>query len=169
MVSKVYSPKVRNFVTFNHNQFISKGFGGVPFITIQQKHEGLYLRTNSNPDPDYDPENDNNLIKSQYTITRNVALGKWHDLVFHIIWDFKTEGAGLLQVDYKIEDWEKYLRVVDVQEPNMYNREGYNKWGIYKPGWKEHPELTNVTMRKIWHDNIRIGFSRDSVDPDQFR
>ena len=58
---------------------------------------------------------------------------------------------------------------MDVQEPNMYNREGYNKWGIYKPGWKEHPELTNVTMRKIWHDNIRIGFSRDSVDPDQFR
>ena len=52
--------------------------------------------------------------------------------------------------------------------PNMYNRDGYLKWGIYKPGWKQHPELTNVTERMVWHDNIRIGFSTEMVDPDRF-
>ena len=57
---------------------------------------------------------------------------------------------------------------MDTAGPNMYNRDGYLKWGIYKPGWKQHPELTNVTERMVWHDNIRIGFSTEMVDPDRF-
>lgn len=149
--------------------FQFKGFQGKPFMTLQQKHEGLFLRINSNPDPDFDPDNDDELVKSQHTITTNVELGIWHDFIFRVIWDFKTDGVGLLYVDYKKQDSQEYQRVVDIAKPNMYNREGYLKWGIYKPGWNEHPEISNATERTVWHDNIRIGFSREMVDPDSLK
>ena len=144
-----------------------KGFGSVPFMSLQQKHDGLYIRINSYPDPDYDPDNDEEgLIKTQYALTTNVQLGRWHDFIFRVVWDFQTDGVGLLYVDYKTEDSRNYTRVVEVAQPNMYNVEGYVKWGIYKPGWKEHPDKTNVTMRMVWHDNIRIGYTSEGVDPD---
>ena len=166
----VYLPTTWEFDGDNSDiLFQWKGFGGKPFISHQQKHDGLFIRTNSNPNPDFDPENEDELIKKQYPIVKVMELGKWHDLIFRMIWDFKTDGVGLLYADYKTEDSNDYERVVEVAEPNMYNKEGYNKWGIYKPGWNEHPEWTNVTMRKIWHDNIRIGFSPDAVDPARFR
>ena len=72
-------------------------------------------------------------------------------------------------MDYKKQDSQEYQRVVDIAKPNMYNREGYLKWGIYKPGWNEHPEISNATERTVWHDNIRIGFSREMVDPDSLK
>ena len=166
----IYLPSTWEFDGDNADILVQwKGFGGQPFISLQQKHDGLYIRTNSNPDPDFNPENSDDLIKLQYPITKNVELGRWHDFIFRVIWDFKTDGVGLLYVDYKMEDSNEYKRVVDVAEPNMYNQDGYLKWGIYKPGWKAHPELTNVTMRMVWHDNIRIGFSSDMVDPDRLR
>ena len=95
----VYLPSTWEFDGDNADILVQwKGFGGQPFISLQQKHDGLYLRTNSNPDPDFDPENSDELIKLQYLIVKNVELGRWHDFIFKVIWDFKTDGEGLLQV-----------------------------------------------------------------------
>ena len=95
----VYLPSTWEFDGDNADILVQwKGFGGQPFISLQQKHDGLFLRTNSNPDPDFDPENSDELIKLQYLIVKNVELGRWHDFIFKVIWDFKTDGEGLLQV-----------------------------------------------------------------------
>ena len=58
-----------------------------------------------------------------------------------------------------------YERVVAVVGPNMYNAEGYLKWGIYKPVWEYEPNVTTFDTRTVWHDNVRIGFSMEDVDP----
>ena len=65
-------------------------------------------------------------------------------------------------MDYRTSKEEDYRRVVTVYGPNMYNREGYLKWGIYKPAWQQGGGY-NVTMRKVWHDNVRIGVSWQEV------
>ena len=141
-----------------------KGFGGGPFMFVTQKHEGLFLRINASPDPDYDPEHgEDSLIKTQHPITVSVERGEWHDLVVHAVWDWELLGAGLVAVDYRTSKEEDYRRVVTVYGPNMYNREGYLKWGIYKPAWQQGGGY-NVTMRKVWHDNVRIGVSWQEVN-----
>ena len=143
-----------------------KGFGGGPFMFITQKHEGLFLRTNANTDPDYNPENgDDGMVKSQYVITEKLERGRWHDFRLQVIWDWELIGFGFVAVDYKTRLGDGYDRVVSEIGPNMYNRDGYLKWGIYKPAWQEGLDY-NVTMRKVWHDNVRIGSSWDQVDPD---
>merc|ERR1711992_483264 len=72
---------------------------------LVQKHEGLFLRVNSHPDPDYDPEQDaDELIKTQWPLTTLAELARWHDFRMRVIWDFDPEGVGLLEVDYKTED-----------------------------------------------------------------
>ena len=142
-----------------------KGFGGGPFMFITQKHEGLFLRINGNPDPDYDPgTGEESMTKSQYVITQGMERGRWHDFRLRVIWDWELLGAGLVAVDYKTSKDDDYARVVSVLGPNMYNREGYLKWGIYKPAWQQGLDY-NVTMRKVWHDNVRIGLSWEDVDP----
>merc|ERR1711936_673667 len=141
-----------------------KGFGGGPFMFITQKHEGLFLRINANTDPDYDlhPEN---MIKTQHTIITSLKRGQWHDFRLQVIWDFALIGFGFVAVDYKTAEEVEYERVVSVIGPNMYNKEGYLKWGIYKPAWQAGLVENNVTRRKVWHDNVRIGPSWDLVDP----
>ena len=135
------------------------------FHVITQKYEGLFLRINANTDSDYDPETGgNDLIKSQYVITEKLERGRWHDFRLQVIWDFQLIGFGFVAVDYKTSERDEYARVVSVIGPNMYNREGYLKWGIYKPAWQSGLDY-NVTMRKVWHDNVRIGSSWDLVDP----
>ena len=141
-----------------------KGFGGGPFMFVTQKHEGLFLRLNASPDPDYDPEHgEDSLIKTQHPITVSVERGEWHDLVVQAVWDWELLGAGLVAVDYRTSKEEDYRRVVTVYGPNMYNREGYLKWGIYKPACQQGGGY-NVTMRKAWHDNVRIGVSWQEVN-----
>jgi len=143
-----------------------KGFGGGPFMFLVQKHEGLFLRVNSHPDPDYDPEQDaDELIKTQWPLTLLAELARWHDFRMRVIWDFDPEGVGLLEVDYKTEDSPEYSRVVATVGPNMYNEQGYLKWGIYKPVWEHEPNITTFDTRTVWHDNVRIGFSMEDVDP----
>merc|ERR1711915_18091 len=139
-----------------------KGFDGGPFMFITQKHKGLFLRVNANTDPDV---GEDNMIKLQYVITKNVAKGMWHDFKVRVIWDWMVDGFGLVQMDYKTEHDRTYEQVISIDGPNMSNRDGYLKWGIYKPAWQTDLEF-NVTMRKIWHDNIRIGSTWDEVDPD---
>ena len=105
------------------------------------------------------------LIKTQWPVITLAELGRWHDLRMRVIWDFEPEGVGLLEVDYKTEDLPDYERVVSVGGPNMYNAEGYLKWGIYKPVWENEPNITTFDTRTVWHDNVRIGFSMEDVDP----
>ncbi|WP_043633053.1 hypothetical protein [Nonomuraea candida] len=40
---------------------------------------------------------------------------------------------------------------------------GYLKWGLYKPAWNTAPTL--VGSRVIFHDNVAVGTSFDSVNP----
>merc|ERR550519_641006 len=142
--------------------------GSAPFMFLSQKHEGLFLRVNSHPNPNYDPaEDEDDLIRTQWTITSLAQLGRWHDFKFRVIWDFEPEGVGLIEVDYKTEDSFDYSRVKTVVGPNMYNKEGYLKFGIYKPIWQHEQNSTTFDTRTIWHDNVRIGYSMQDVDPAQ--
>ena len=80
---------------------------------------------------------------------------------------FQPEGVGELELYYKTSDDSEYDLIVDEDGPNCYNREGYLKWGIYKPYWRDHPDGLPFNKRILYHDNIRIGTSFDKVDPSQ--
>jgi len=143
-----------------------KGFGSHPFLSIQQKHTGLYLRVNSHPSETFVPTRDTaSLVKSGHVLTETVEKGVWYDFIFHVVWDYKTDGVGMLEVEMKKASDEDYIQVVKAVGPNMYNKTGYLKWGIYKPNWKREDYNGGATERLIYHDNVRIGTSRDAVIP----
>ena len=58
--------------------------------------------------------------------------------------------------------WQKK---VEVAAPNCYNKNGYLKWGIYKPGWAKDASSTGFDSRLLHHDNVRVGKSLSSIDP----
>ena len=142
------------------------GSGGKPFIGLHSKNTEFYININTNTDPNFDPKEDKHLLKKRkHSITDNFVKGKWHDFLFNVTWDFNSPGIAQLFVEYKTEDDDDYETVVYDNQTNMYNAEGYAKWGVYKPGWKKHPDRSMVTTRKVIHDNIRIGYNREVVDP----
>jgi hypothetical protein len=142
------------------------GKGGKPFMSLHSKYSDFNLVINTSPDPEINARQDkDSLARRTYEITENFELGKWHDFLFNVTWDFNPSGVAKLFVEYKTEDQDEYTTVVKDYEPNMYNVEGYAKWGVYKPVWKKNPDKSQVTMREVWHDNIRIGYMRDVVDP----
>ena len=105
----VYLPSTWEFDGDNADILVQwKGFGGQPFIALQQKHDGLYLRTNSNPEPDFDPENSDELIKLQYPIVKNVELGRWHDFIFRAQ-SFTSLMADLCQDINRVSSFSRYF------------------------------------------------------------
>ena len=143
--------------------------GGKPFMSVHSKDTIFYIVIDTSPNPNFHAKEDNpRLLKRNHTITENFAVGKWHDFLFNVTWEFNladNSGVAQLFVDYKTEDDDEYTTVVEDDQPNMYNVYGYAKWGIYKPGWKTNPNASTVTKRKVWHDNVRIGYTREIVDP----
>ncbi|MEL6338912.1 MAG: polysaccharide lyase [Myxococcota bacterium] len=141
-----------------------KGFGGPPFMFITQKHDDIVLRFNY----------DSNVNPSQGTIVKQSAVlapltkGKWHDFRFRVVWEYRDNGVGRINVDHKLHTESSYTRVLNYAGPTMFNRDGYLKWGIYKPSWDKAivgGYAGSVEVRNIWHDNVRVGSTWEEVDP----
>ena len=78
--------------------------------------------------------------------------------MFHVKWSHKSD--GLLEV------WKDGKLVVRKTGPNTYNdkRGPFLKMGIYKPQWKSKPELSKVTKRVIYFDEVRVGDASASYE-----
>ena len=92
-----------------------------------------------------------------------MAKGRWHDFRVRVVWEYRDNSVGRVEVDHKLHTQSSYSRVFNYIGPNMYNAEGYLKWGIYNPDWTTID--TGVPLRAIWHDNLKIGSSWSEVDP----
>jgi hypothetical protein len=58
-----------------------------------------------------------------------------------------------------VEVWKDGARVTDFRGPNTYNDKGriYFKIGLYKPSWNDPSVPSDVDVRHIFHDEVRIG------------
>ncbi len=94
----------------------------------------------------------------------DTAQGTWHDFVFHVVWSYEGQD-GLVEAWHKLADETGYQKVLDKAGPNEHNDdlEGYVKWGINKPAWKDGP--TAATVRVVMHDEIRVGPGFGAVEP----
>lgn len=79
------------------------------------------------------------------------VVGKWTDWVVHARWSFEED--GLLEV------WKDGVQIIAQRGPNCYNdRKGLRfKIGIYKPQWNSPESKSAVSVRHVFHDEIRIG------------
>jgi len=127
-----------------------KGFSGDPFMTLQQKYEGLYLRVQAG--------------NRQFIVAADGLRGRWHDVRAKVRWE--TNASGRVELEYKTHRDANYSTVVDFQGETM-DRDvgGYLKWGLYRPDWKITPSATAFSVRNIWHDNVAVGDSWEAVDP----
>lgn len=141
-----------------------KGFNGAPFMFITQKHDDIILRYNYNTNPD---PNSGTIIKKSKVLAP-LTKGRWHDFRFRVVWQYADNGLGRIEVDHKLDTDTNYVRVFNYIGPNMFNKDGYLKWGIYKPAWDKN-QVNNytgsVTQRIVWHDNVRVGSSWQEIDP----
>lgn len=127
-----------------------KGFSGAPFMTLQQKYQGLYLRVQAGG--------------RQFTVAADGLLGRWHDIRIRVHWE--TNASGVIEMEHKTHLESEYRRVVEFQGETMdRDAGGYLKWGLYRPDWKTEPNATAFSVRNIWHDNVAVGDSWEAVDP----
>ena len=80
-------------------------------------------------------------------------VGRWTDWVFHIIWDYRNNGDGLLQV------WRNGIEVLNVSGGNTSNeieKGPFTSFGVYKWPWRDETE-TNSEWRLLYFDEFRIG------------
>ncbi len=84
--------------------------------------------------------------------------GKWTDWVVNARWDWKGDGS--------LRMWRNGELVVEETGPNTYNdRNGLRfKIGLYKPQWNEPTSTSAVTVRRIFHDEVRIGSAEATFD-----
>ena len=96
-----------------------------------------------------------------YNQNNSVAEGKWTDFVFHIVWDPRPSGNGLLEV------WKDGEQIVDYRGPIGYTYSpdvAYFKLGSYASA-KLH------VTRKLYFDEVRFGNSSSSyadVEPARY-
>lgn len=98
----------------------------------------------------------NPVTRETGTPRKSVWRGKivrdvWTDWVFHVRWSYRSNG--------RVELWKDGKRVRVFKGPNAYNDKGkiYFKIGLYKPAWNDSAAPSDVTLRRIYHDEIRIG------------
>lgn len=79
------------------------------------------------------------------------ARGAWTDWVVHARWSYKPDGL--------LEIWKNGEKIVRKDGPNTYNdRYGLRfKIGIYKPKWNDPAARSDVLVRTVYHDEIRVG------------
>jgi hypothetical protein len=79
------------------------------------------------------------------------AKDTWTDWVFHVRWS--ARGDGLLVV------WKNGKRIASCRGANAYDDKGkmYFKIGLYKPSWNDPAAPSEVSVRRIYHDEVRIG------------
>lgn len=93
-----------------------------------------------------------------------IKLGQWTDFVFKFDWAYDDTGH--------IEAWTQTSKnpgwqYFEHHGPNTFNDPpdvGYLKWGIYKPGWR-NGGTSDVDKRAVFHDNISMGTTCESVMP----
>lgn len=133
-----------------------------PNMFVAVKRDELVLRVTS----------DSNAISTatspvpqQFTITKlNLTTGGWHDIIMQVRWAHSGT-SGVTKVWQKLSTASAYALKVNQTGPNMHNDStaGFVKWGIYKPDWRNGPTL--VSSRTVFHDNIRVGPTYNSVNP----
>ncbi len=87
----------------------------------------------------------------------DIQIGEWVDLVMHIKWEH--DSSGFTKV------WKNGILIVDYTGPNMYNDDPgsiYLKYGVYKWPWKNNPGASNISLRVLYWDEIRIGDENSS-------
>ena len=137
---------------------------GIPFMSVIQKNNALVLRYDY--DTNESPSNETLVKGGQFDLVKApLPTGKWHDFRFRVVWEYKDNGMGRIEVDHKLDSETSYQRVLNYKGPNMYNSGGYLKWGIYKPSWNTSTYDGGISYRAVWHDNFRIGSSWSDVDP----
>ena len=84
--------------------------------------------------------------------------GRWTDWVVQAHWDYDEDG--------RLEIWRNGQSVVRQEGPNAYNdKKGLRfKVGIYKPQWNDPTSSSAATVRRIFHDEVRIGGADASYD-----
>lgn len=103
--------------------------------------------------------NDNLTIKGNGISETSVPKqkGSWTDIVVHHLWSSSYHGITQVFVNGSL--------ILDAQgisnmKPNTFL---YWKFGIYKSGWKQEGDtLSTVDYRKLWFDEIRIGYSNSN-------
>ncbi|MDB4653087.1 polysaccharide lyase [Akkermansiaceae bacterium] len=101
-----------------------------------------------------------------------VRRGTWNDIVFHLKWDYRSDGKGFLKVWLNDKNVYRYDGPLGYNEPNA----PYFKMGIYRPGWQD-PDwqdkrrkydqngkvLSEIQVKPaplgitVFHDDLRIG------------
>jgi len=76
--------------------------------------------------------------------------GAWTDWVVHARWSYGADGL--------LEIWQNGRLIVTRRGPNTYNDVAGLRFkiGIYKPQWNNPENLSLVTVRVIYHDEVRI-------------
>ena len=118
-----------------------------PSLALRVAGENWRVTVQADPNP---------LTRESGTPRKSVWRGKitrdaWTDWVFRVRWSYRSNG--------RVEVWKDGKRVRVFRGPNAYNDKGkiYFKIGIYKPSWNDPAVPSDVNVRRIYHDEIRIG------------
>lgn len=114
---------------------------GTPTLSLRVSNGNLKLRIGHNP----------NVPTSRWDFYEFGAVPKdeWNEFIFHVV--HSQEEDGLVEV------WKNGRKIVTHNGPNWYPDSDFPRWkvGIYKSSWRK--KKTNVDLRVIYFDNIRIG------------
>lgn len=87
--------------------------------------------------------------------------GHWVDWVFHVKWGW------LASQDPILEAYKNGHKVLDCNGlPNMTNDQSgvYMKLGLYKWDWNDNPDMSSVSSRVIYYDNIKVENIKNTSD-----
>ncbi len=94
-----------------------------------------------------------------------VELDTWVDWIIHVVFDWRSNGNGRMEIWKGING--KYTKLRDYTGPTTYDHTygPYQKLGIYHGWWRPdlHPEDTQP-LRTVYHDEFRLGDGSANFD-----